>query len=324
MTEQKIYYRKVRDLGAIFSAAFGFIKQNFKPFFGSILFLAGPFIIVGSAVSAYMIGSSSTLTRMLRNLDSFYGNIIMSYLFSMIFYFIGITVYNVILNKNILTNEKLQANESLTINHSISGFFNDFWRMLGNMLLLTIFLIIALVVIALAIAGIFALIGAGGSGSSGGAIAVAVIVVLAIFVAMLLFGPVLSYIPLAALFVCQRDRVSIFTALRKVFHYLKGNFWMTWVVSFVALLCYMVMGFVVQIPVLIISMVSTFSRIKSVAGYGEQDESTPMLMVIVVIISSLLSYCVMSVYYLMSIYQYTNLEEKKEGSAIIEKINQIQ
>jgi hypothetical protein len=39
MTEQKISYRKVRDLGGIFTAAFGFVKQNFKPFFGSILFL---------------------------------------------------------------------------------------------------------------------------------------------------------------------------------------------------------------------------------------------------------------------------------------------
>jgi len=324
MTEQKIHYRKVRDLGAIFSAAFGFIKQNFKPFFGSILFLAGPFIIVGSAVSAYMIGSSTTITRMLQNMDSFYGNLIISYLFSMIFYFIGITVYNVVLNKNIMANEKLEPHESLTINHALSGFFNDFWRMLGNMLLLTLFLVIAVIVIALVFGGIFALIGAGGGSSSGGAIAMAVIMVLLFFAGMLLFGPVLSYIPLAALFICQRDRVGIFEALRKVFYYLKGNFWPTWVVSFVALICYMVMGFVVQIPVFIISMVSTFSRIKSVAGYGEQDESTPLLMVVVIIISSLLSYCVMSVYYLMTIYQFTNLEERKEGSGIIDKINQIQ
>ncbi|MBA3680327.1 MAG: hypothetical protein H0W73_03930 [Bacteroidetes bacterium] len=317
--QEKISYRKVRDLGGIFSAAFGFVKQNFKPFFGSILFLAGPFIIVGSAVSAYMIGSSTTIAKMVRNMDEFYGKIIVSYLSSIIFYFIGVTVYNVVLNKNILANEKLENHESLTLNHSLTGFFSDFWRMLGNMLLLTLFMVIAIVVIALVIGGLFALVGGGG----GPALVLPVLMVIIVFFGLLLFGPVLSYIPVAAMFVCQRDRISIFAALRKVFYYLKDNFWMTWVVSMVAFVCYIVMSFFIQIPVFIINTMSTFSRFKSTAGYDE-DDSKSLLLVIVVIICSLLSYCVMSIYYLMTVYQYTNLEEKKEGSSIIEKINQIQ
>ncbi|MEO6301885.1 MAG: hypothetical protein ABIP51_01815 [Bacteroidia bacterium] len=322
MSDQKIYLRKVRDLGGIFTAAFAFIKQNFKPFFGSLLFLAGPFIIVGSAISAYMMGSSMTLTRMIRNFDSFYGNLIISYFFSSLFIFIGITIYNVILNKNLIENEKLQNNESLTINHSISGFFSDFWRILGNSLLLIIIFFVAVLIIALAFAGLFAL--AGGGSSANGAIVLVVLLVILLFIALLLFGPILSFIPLAALFVCQRDRIGIFPAVKKVMYYMKGNFWMTWVVSFVAIISYSIMGFIVQIPVLIITLVTTFSRARSTIGYGEQDESTPLLLVSVIIISSLLSYAVLSVYYLMSIYQYTSLEEKKEGSSIIEKINNIQ
>ena len=254
--EQKISYRKVRDLGGIFTAAFGFIKQNFKPFFASILFLAGPFIIVGAAVSAYMIGSSANIAKMLSNMDEFYSNMILSYLFSMIFYFIGITVYNVVINKNILANEKLQAGEPLTLGHSMANFFSDFWRMLGNMLLLTLFLIVTLVVIALVFGGIFALISPGNNASMA---LLPVLLILIVFFVLLIFGPVLSYIPIAALFVCQRDRINIFAALRKVFYYLKGNFWVTWVVSMVALICYMVMGFFVQLPVIIVSAASTFS-----------------------------------------------------------------
>jgi hypothetical protein len=41
-------------------------------------------------------------------------------------------------------------------------------------------------------------------------------------------------------------------------------------------------------------------------------------------ISSLLSYGVMVVYHLIAIYQFTHLEEKKEGKSIIDRINQIQ
>lgn len=322
MTEQKIYYRKVRDLGGIFTATFAFIKQNFKPFFGSLLFLAGPFFIVGSAISAYMMGSSMSFTKMVQHMESFYGKLLVSYFFSMMFILIGITIYNVILNKNLIENEKLQSHEPLTINHSISGFFGDFWRVLGNMILLGLVSVVAFALIALAFGGLFALTG-GGSGNSG-AIAIIVILVILLLVVILLFGPVLSFIPIAAMFVCQRDRINIFAAIKKVFYYLKGNFWMTWVISFVAIICYSVMGFIVQIPVLIITLITTFSRARSTIGYGEADESTPLLLVAVIIISSLLSYAVMSVYYLMTIYQYTNLEEKKEGSSIIEKINQIQ
>lgn len=322
MNEQKISYRKVRDISGIFGAAFGFIKQNFKPFYGSLLFLAGPFIIVGSSISAYMMGSSMTFTRLVRDMSSFYGNLLMSYLFSSIFIFIGVTIYNVLLNKNILENEKLQNNEPLTINHSITGFFNDFWRMLGNTLLLALFIILVILFIVLVFTGIFGLVGAGGN--SGGAIAFAVLFVILLFVAILIFGPIISFIPLAALFVCQRDRIGIFSAIRKVMFYLKGNFWMTWLVSFVAMLTYMIMGFIVQLPVLIITLVTTFSRARSTIGYGQAEDTTPLLLVVVIIISSLLSYAVLSLYYLMSVYQYTNLEEKKEGSSIIEKINQIQ
>ncbi|MDO9000653.1 MAG: hypothetical protein Q7W45_12870 [Bacteroidota bacterium] len=322
MTEQKIYYRKVRDLGGIFTAAFGFIKQNFKPFYGSLLFLAGPFIIVGSAISAYMMGSSMTFTRLVRNFDSFYGNLLISYFFSMMFIFIGVTVYNVILNKNLIENEKLQNHESLTINHSITGFFSDFWRILGNTLLLVVVSILALLFIGLIFAGLFAL--TGGNAKSGGFVILMVLLVILIFVALLLFGPILSFVPMASLFVCQRDRIGIFAAIKKVFYYLKGNFWMTWVVSLVGIVSYMVMGFIVQIPVLIITLATTFSRAKSTIAYGQADDTTPLLLVAVIIISNLLSYGVMSVYYLMTVYQYTNLEEKKEGSAIIEKINQIQ
>lgn len=322
MTDQKIHYRKVRDLGAIFTATFAFIKQNFKPFFGSLLFLAGPFIIVGSAISAYMMGSSMTFTKIVQNLESFYGKLLISYFFSMIFILIGVAIYNVILNKNLIENEKLQQHEPLTINHAITGFFGDFWRVLGNMILLGLVSIVAFALIALVFGGLFAL--TGGSSGGGGAIALIVIMVILLLVVILLFGPILSFIPIAALFVCQRDRVNIFAAIKKVLYYLKGNFWMTWVISFVALISYSIMGFIVQIPVLIISLVTTFSRARSTIGYGEADETTPLLLVSVIIISSLLSYGVLSIYYLMTIYQYTNLEEKKEGSSIIEKINQIQ
>jgi hypothetical protein len=131
------------------------------------------------------------------------------------------------------------------------------------------------------------------------------------------------FVPLASLFVCQRDSINLFPAMGKVIGYMKNNFWNTWVVSMVGFLTYSLMASIAQIPAFIISMITAFSRIKSTVGYGVEDDSTPLLLVIVTAVSSLLSYGVMVIYHLIIVYQYTSLEEKKEGQSIMEKINQI-
>lgn len=320
MTE-KIYYKKVRDLGTIFSATFGFIKQNFKTLYGSLLFYAGPFLLIAATISAYMFGSNLGFNKIMRGgVNSFYAELIGSYIITMSVVMIGLTIYNVVLNRNLLENEKLRVGEPLTLKHTTINFWPDFWRVLLNTLLLGVALIISFAIIVLAFAGIFALVG---SDNSTGAIIMVVIMVILMLVVFLILGPIMMFVPMAAIFVCQRDQLNVFHALGKVFSYMKNNFWSTWLVSMVGFLTYMVMASIAQIPVFIISMFTAFSRMKSTVGYGIEDDSTPLLLVIVTAISSLLSYGVMVIYHLIIVYQYTNLEEKKEGQSLIEKINQI-
>lgn len=263
MIEQKVYYKRVRDLGKIFSATFGFIKQNFKTLYGSLLFFAGPFLLIAAAISAYSFGSNLGMSKLFRgNLTAFYGDILGSYLITIFVMLIGITIYNVLLNRNLIENEKLSPAEPLTLSHSRINFWPDFWRMLLNTLLLFFVLLVTIVIIALVFGGIIALVTSGGD-SSGGAVILVVIMMLLLFAAMIIFGPILMFVPMASLFVCQRDSISLFPAMSQVFRYMKNNFWSTWVVSFVGFLTYMVMGAIVQIPVFIITMITAFSRVKS-------------------------------------------------------------
>ncbi len=326
MTDQKIYLKKVRDLGGVFSATFGFIKQNFKTLYGSLLFFAGPFLLVAAVVSANMFGSNLGMSTLLKGggLTSFYAGLIGSYAIMMSVMFVGITVYNVVLTKNLLENEKLQSGEQLNLSHSTTNFFPDFWRVLGNTLLLILVSVIFIVVIVFIFAGLFALAGGGGSGNTTGVIVLLVIFFLALFVVMIIFGPIISFIPLAALYVCQRDGLPIFAAIKKVLYYLKGNFWNTWVIVMVGFLTYAIMAAIVQIPMFIVTIISTFSRIKMNGDYSAGDNSTSILIIAVVSICTLLSHGVRVLFSLMVIYQYNSLEEKKEGVSIIDKINQIQ
>jgi hypothetical protein len=229
----------------------------------------------------------------------------------------------VVLNKNIIENETLQSNEKLTIGHSMKNLWTDFTRILGNSFLLGITIIGSLVVLVVIFGGIISVIGEGGGG---GAIGLAVILVIILLFAMLIFGPILSFVPIAAMFVCQRDHIGIFPAIGKVFRFMKDNFWITWAVSFVGILTYSFLSWFAQVPVFIMTLISTFSRIKDIESSGVEgfDTSTSMTFIIVSTICTLLTYGITVIYHLIVIYQYTNLEEKKEGQSILEKINQIQ
>jgi len=324
MNPQKIYYRKVRNLGDVFGATFGFIKQNFKTFFGSLILVAGTFLVASVTISSTMFGSMFGANFFKKGLSFITGDLIFTYFISMFLLVIGIVIYGTILNKNLIENEKLMPDQKLTLKIVLANFFSDFWRMLGNVFLFIVVSTVAIVAIGFIFAGVGSLFSGMSSLGTGASIFFVIILFLIILALSVIFVPILSYIPIAALFVCQRNRINIFAAIRKVFFYMKGNFWSTWLVSFIALLCYSIMGGIAQIPVFIVTLITTFSRVKSTVGYGVAEESTPVLLIIVTAICSLLSYCVMSIYYLMSIYQYTNLEEKKEGTSIIDKINQIQ
>src|SRR4051812_4532652 len=105
MMDQKIYYKKVRDLGGIFSATFGFIKQNFSPLYGSLLFFAGPFLLVAAVISANMFGTSNGINKIFRNgIGSFYGEFVAPYLITISIVLIGIVIFDVIINKNLIEN----------------------------------------------------------------------------------------------------------------------------------------------------------------------------------------------------------------------------
>lgn len=322
MTEQKVYYKKVRDLGQVFGAAFGFIKQNFKPLYGSLLFFAGPFLLIVATVSAISFGSTFAMNRLTQGgLTEFYESFLGAYLTIILVSLIGMTVFTVVLNKNVIENESLQQDEKLTIGHSLKNLWTDFSRILGNTLLLGITLVGAFVVLAIIFGGVIAVFAEGGGGGAGAAIMIIFGVIL-LLAGMLILGPMLMFVPTAAIFVCQRDRVGIFPAIGKVFRYMKNNFWITWAVSFIGILTYSTMGSLVQAPAMILNLISTFSRMKTLE-YGSMDTSTPIAVIVVTAICSLLSYGVLVIYHLIAIYQFTNLEEKKEGQSILEKINQI-
>jgi len=318
MTNQKIYYRKARDFGEIFGGTISYLKRNFKSLFGAILALAGPFFLLNSIASSFLLKfsflRSAYSTNPMQMLNDMIGPLALVIFFSII----GSSVYNTVVNDHILLNDELPPDEKPSLSLIAKRFFSSYWRNLGVMFLMLFFGIIAYVVFALIIVGlVFLLKGIGFIG-----------IFLMILMFMLLFFilfPIMLYIIVAIIFTSQRHKLSFFSATSRVFHYLKGNFWMTWLISFVGGMCTYILVIIAYLPVYILMMISFFSRanLNNLNSINNIQTEIPLYVTILTSIVSLLIICISSIYLVMMNFQCASNEEKKDGTSILEKIESI-
>ena len=98
---EKIEFRKVRDFGDLLNATFGFIRQNFKKLFLSLLFIAGPGIfLTGIAAGFYQ----SNIFSLQKNMGHFIPSALVYYFFIFVTFQLILTVtysfVNLYLEKN--------------------------------------------------------------------------------------------------------------------------------------------------------------------------------------------------------------------------------
>jgi len=318
MIEQKIRYRKARDFGQIFAATFGYIKQNFKSFFGSIILFTVPFVALIAILGINIVSRAAAGGADWFNSWSVIESMALIFFLIFIFVLLVQTVYVTVINEHLIINEQLEENEKVKTSDIGKNFFNSFWRVLGNAILLGILSVIALIIYSIfnsMITMAFGTMGAGG------------IIFAALFqlLTSLLISPILAYVSIATLFAVQKEKVGVITALGYVFRYLKGNFWATWGVSFVGYMMTYICSIIVAIPMIIFAILAIVSRVNYTGeASSELGMGTIIAGAIIFVITVALFMCVYALYFLICSFQYTSLEEKKEGVSIIEKINQIQ
>lgn len=314
MTEQKIYYKKARDFGAVFGASFGYIRQNFRSFYGSLLIFTVPFIALCVTIIGYLV--SEGFSGFASMVDELWLVIFAVFIIAMIMQ----TVYVTVINEHLIANE--ETAELRTIKSHVIGkrFFGSFWRVLGNLMLLGIIGFVFFLIYSLVnslIAAAFSALGIGGILIAG----------LLQLVTSLMITPIIGYFFVSCIFVVQRDKVSVITAIGKVFRYLKGNFWITWAISVIGYITSYIASFIAAIPIIIFIVLQVIARIKVDTGSPLDSTISPTAIIvgsIIFVVSIALMLCAYSIYFLLCVFQYTSLEEKKEGASIVDKINQIQ
>jgi hypothetical protein len=314
----KIYFKKVRDFGEVFGASFGYLTRNFRSFFGAILALAGPFFLLNSIASSFLLKFSFGNLAYGGNPMQMLSDMAVPFFFVIIFSILGSSVYNTVVNEHLLVNEELSENEKPSIGMIAKRFFGSYWRNLGVMFLLMLFSIITYVVFALIIGVFIVLL------KSIGFVGVLLMVLMFMFLIMVLM-PIYVYMLVAIVFTSQRHKLGFFAATGQVLKYLKGNFWMTWLISFVGGLCTYIMIIIAYLPVYILMVVSMMSRIKmdDINSINNIQNDVPIYVTVITSVVGILIICISSLYVVMMNYQCTSNEEKIEGTSILQKIESI-
>src|ERR1035437_2376291 len=68
--QEKINFRQSRDFGETFNVSVKFFRQNFKLFFQSLIFIAGPFILVSAIAGAFYQSSAVSIFSLARKGES--------------------------------------------------------------------------------------------------------------------------------------------------------------------------------------------------------------------------------------------------------------
>jgi len=316
----KVYVRKARSFGEVFGDTIAYMRQNFKSLFGSILLLVSPFVLVATVLITFLFKNMfANITAAANDVMAFYASMAGTMVLMTLLSLLGYTAFVTVLNEHMLLNDNLPENEKPLIKDILKNFFGQFLRGLGGMFILLVLCLVIAFIIALFFGLLAMLI------KMSAVLGILLFILVYIFF-LLIVMPIALYYFTAVLFTSQRHRINVFEAIGKVFRNFKGNFWITWSLSFLGGMITYILSFIAFLPSYIVFIISFFTRMKGSMGDLQNSQAgydVPVYVIVLFSISGLLITCVYAVYFIMMNLQCASLEEKKEGLSIMEKIDSI-
>lgn len=315
---EKIEFRKVRDFGALFNDGILFLRKNFKSYFGTIVFLAGPFILITAILSGYM---QSLQTKLLANniFSGFNLGTDMGLFSANFFGTLGIFVLISLLTTLLTTaciclyfKEYDKASvDGLPLHRNLisPNLAGTAWRLFYNLLLLgVIFSIISLLLVGLLML-LFAIP------------VLNVLIGIAVVIGLIIILPVAIYVIYVAQYIVVRDEVLITDAVNKAIKYVKGNFWWTWLLIVAVGVAITTLVSIFQMPLTIINFTRIFSRAYDPAATGSDHSIMVTVFGALSVVGQLL--VVSPVFYTFCILNFYNQEERKEGTGLMGRIDEL-
>lgn len=307
-----IEFHRTRDFSRKMNATFEFIKQNFKPLFKSLLFIAGPPALLGSMMMGSIAGDFISLTQNMAsnagNPEAF-GNYFLTVTFwlqlflTVVFLLISGVVTMATINNYILLYGEKKTNQ-IEVSEVWERVRNTFWSYLGTTILFFILFVgaymISIVPMALLMQG-------------------------SPFISFLLIFAMLIVLFYAAIsfaltfFIQSYERKGFFSAIIRSNRLVRGKWWSTFGLIVILSLIVSTVSYIFIAPWYFITIVDMLHN-TSAGVVKETSTSWEFLTVLFFTLYYLAQFTLASLPNVGIAFQYFNLVELKESKGLLDQI----
>jgi len=286
--DSAIPFRKVRDFGDVLNVTFSFIRQNFALLIKSLLFLAAPVGALAMLFSSLM--QARLLAFDLESLTDPMALFGLEYVAALFFGLLSVVVaIDVVFSFMVLYEERGPGGFDFTDVRRMS--LQRFLGTLGTVLFLFLLVMLPVPLILIPCLG-----------------------ALAYLVGAVYFGIVFSLVlPMRI-----RERVGLVEGLQRCTQLVRGYWWPTAGVLFIAWITYSILGTLFNTPTMIMLFVSGFH------GFGEGGGGpVGLLFTLLSMVGGLGTTLLYSIPLVATGFQYFSLVERKERTGLMARIDQV-
>jgi hypothetical protein len=299
LSTNKIEFRKKRDFGEILNISFTFLRQHLKPVFKSLLFIAGPFILVGSVLPGLLfypwIGADSPA--------GFSSFDISSVLVNILSFIVGVVMAITTLYQYMLLYMKKDTPSHISTADVWKAVRANFFNVLISCACLVIISTIGVMFSGYLI---FSVVGDGAGA------------ILGFF--LLMFATIYLTVAFSPFLIMRLvEKVDIFRAIGRCFKLIEGKWWQTFALLFV---CYIIQSALVSI-VFVPFYTFVFAE-RMLSNDTVPDLTTSLIYVavggVILVLTVAASFCLTLV---VTCFQYFSLVEDKESVGLMQRIQQL-
>jgi len=283
-----IEFKKERDLGAIITDTFKFIRENWKEYFLTVLKIVGPVLLIALTVLVLYMFTMSDLFKDLDNVDANPGGFL-SKIFSWFFglMFVYILLYTLLSMASLYFIKSYINNFGKpNFNEVKANIYKNIWKFLGLGFLITLVTVAGAIFCYLP--GIY-------------------------------LGTVLSLATSIMVF----EEKSIGDTFSQAFTLIKGQWWNTFGVLLVVWILLMILGQAFSIPAFIYQMVKMGTMMQNEDPTAVFEIFKDPIYLILNIFSYLFQFILYSIPLISTVFVYFDLNEQKNYTGTFEKIENL-
>lgn len=298
-----------RDFGETFNISIKFLRQNYAPFLGSLLLIAGPFILVDNLLEGYyqsLINYKKELVRAgrLYNMNTYTWHYFVSKLLAMIS---NLAILSTVHSYMLVYKEK--GNGSFTAYDVRKKLFEN----IGNITKSFSIYLVLLIIFGVAIGALFIAF-------TKSNYIVGAILFFTLGIGAIILLPNLYWRFSTSFIVIIRDQDGPLDAFEKTKEVRTGQFWWTWLLVICSSIATFLIAVLLYLPMVVYSLIVEFIP---VFNGSEQEIEFSILHVILFTIFGFLASFVSAYNHIVFGFHFYSLTEKQEGIGLLERIDDI-